>query len=671
MEDGPSVNSSDREERIEARRARIRARIDAMNAEGEDPKALARKRADRERKEFVKGKQQIMESNHRLDRLKTAGIEHVTSVRVNADNRENRRRIAEEERRQERRHKLLTEAENSAKRNAAIAMKWNAVIAKEIPQELLAEMTAQREACKRVIDSKEKLRKEFLHELKFKDDEYVKALKTQSEDIHELLHRMSIQFIELRQKYEEELEEIETTFSHEREELRAANTAEIDALNEKRQRNERDYMEKLQERAEEHAKDLEQLKTQDSEDYNIVKINLQTEVQSLQQQLREMKATYLLNTQKLMYNYRVLTTRDDENTTLLAQHKKKIVKLKEQLSNLQAKYNKEDRRYRHANKELTDDYRRITEQYKELQNKFRHFQSADKRKFEEVWQMNRDIVVELAQKALTADKVVHAQQLGWEWFPPAEAALALTSSSDPTLGTDLDQGAPGVDDATRAAPTVSGLGLAATSSDDPATRAMLDLLVNEGTFLVAESVRTAMAKNAGMSHEEQRLMQIDSIFKALSVSSEEDVARLYNFLKAGVDQATGCDVMVHPNDCMARLTRFVHEQQSLGRTVARTKAASAAMAATVEAEERGRREQMAWWERMKGVISPKTLRVYKALLKAMQRYNHELQARAGLITDTDSLRSQNTELKALLHQYLNSQVNQELHIPPTQVMRFG
>ena len=162
MEDGPSVNSSDREERIEARRARIQARIDAMNAEGEDPKALARKKADRERKEFVKGKQQILESNHRLTRLKTAGIEHVTSVRVNADNRENRRRIAEEERRQERRHKLLTEAENSAKRNAAIAMKWNAVIAKEIPQELLAEMTAQRESCKRVIDSKEKLRKEFL-----------------------------------------------------------------------------------------------------------------------------------------------------------------------------------------------------------------------------------------------------------------------------------------------------------------------------------------------------------------------------------------------------------------------------------------------------------------------------------------------------------------------------
>ena len=36
---------------------------------------------------------------------------------------------------------------------------------------------------------------------------------------------------------------------------------------------------------------------------------------------------------------------------------------------------------------------------------------------------------------------------------------------------------------------------------------------------------------------------------------------MYTVSQAGVDQATGNDVMVHPNDCMARLTRFVHEQQ--------------------------------------------------------------------------------------------------------------
>ena len=39
----------------------------------------------------------------------------------------------------------------------------------------------------------------------------------------------------------------------------------------------------------------------------------------MQQQLEEMKATYLLNTEKLVYIYTVLLTRDDENTNLLHQ----------------------------------------------------------------------------------------------------------------------------------------------------------------------------------------------------------------------------------------------------------------------------------------------------------------------------------------------------------------
>ena len=80
LDEGPSVNSSDREERINARRQRIQARIDAMNTDAEDPKVVERKKRERERREFVKGKSQIMESNHRLDRIKTAGIEHANTA---------------------------------------------------------------------------------------------------------------------------------------------------------------------------------------------------------------------------------------------------------------------------------------------------------------------------------------------------------------------------------------------------------------------------------------------------------------------------------------------------------------------------------------------------------------------------------------------------------------
>jgi dynein regulatry complex protein 1 len=53
--------------------------------------------------------------------------------------------MAEEARRLDRRQKLLFEAESSARRNAAIAMKWALLFEKEIPLDLLNDMQQQRE----------------------------------------------------------------------------------------------------------------------------------------------------------------------------------------------------------------------------------------------------------------------------------------------------------------------------------------------------------------------------------------------------------------------------------------------------------------------------------------------------------------------------------------------
>ena len=40
-----------------------------------------------------------------------------------------------------------------------------------------------------------------------------------------------------------------------------------------------------------------------------------------------------------------------------------------------------------------------------------------------------------------------------------------------------------------------------------------------------------------------------------------------------------------------------------------------------------------------------------------------------MVDEVQSLRDQNQELKNVLNHYLNAQVNDELHVPPTQVIR--
>ena len=154
-----------------------------------------------------------------LDKKKASGISSVTDIRVNADFRENQRRINEEELRQERLQRLQEEAVRSGKQNAAVEMRWAELLDQNMPQELHKEIVSQKAACANIISSKDELIREFQQQLKSKDEEYVKALKQQADDIEEMLTRMRLEFKELQEEYEVELEAIEAAFLSERDEL--------------------------------------------------------------------------------------------------------------------------------------------------------------------------------------------------------------------------------------------------------------------------------------------------------------------------------------------------------------------------------------------------------------------------------------------------------------------
>lgn len=104
---------------------------------------------------------------------------------------------------------------------------------------------------------------------------------------------------------------------------------------------------------------IDEMQAKDAEDFNKLKIRLETDIQVLQQQLQHMQATYLLNTEKLDYNFRVLTEkyvwtvpdvwnraqfacghayRDGENRTTQIQQKRKLTKLREAQAAIMQRY---------------------------------------------------------------------------------------------------------------------------------------------------------------------------------------------------------------------------------------------------------------------------------------------------------------------------------------------
>ena len=75
-----------------------------------------------------------------------------------------------------------------------------------------------------------------------------------------------------------------------------------------------------------------------------------------------------------------------------------------------------------------------------------------------------------------------------------------------------------------------------------------------------------------------------------------------------------------------------------------------------------------FWMKCANVVDAKGLRVWSALETNLEKYYKLLQEREKALRQVEPLGQQNMELRALLNQYLSSQINSQLQIPPTQLI---
>jgi dynein regulatry complex protein 1 len=535
-----NTNVPDKDERKKTRRRRIDHRHATDETNGDEDVSTNQGATK-------SGLQQVAESLFHLDKRKHGGIQDVTSVRVRTDEAESRRRVEDEKMRHERLTKLQQEALSSAKANAAVEMKWAELLEKEIPQELHHDIQQQMAACAAIIASKDNLTNAFLMQLRGKDEEYVRALRQQSDDIENLLNQIRTEFKEMQTEYDKEIDAIEDAYLEERDKLIADHTTEIDLLFDNRKNKEIFYKETKQKREESYQREIEDLITKGADQYNKLKIELEINIQTLKQQLEEIRATYQLNTEKLDYNYRVLTELDVEKNSELTRYKRRLTKLKDQLNHYTSKYNQMNTLDTKINNDLTEDYRRLTSKYKDLQAKFRHFEISDTNKFNEVWSMHEEEAKDIIDMLLKADKVLTEQQLGWVWKAPDMAIFNKMMSSATGGAGNLGGtvGNKGVEEEEKrsASPQAVVGGKKNQVISGSRIRSVLKLLSQETGFLQLQpQLQQNLDSLSSNAPEVVELAKAEAIFKALGIKNEAKVTQLLQYFFKDCDQGLLVDI---------------------------------------------------------------------------------------------------------------------------------
>jgi hypothetical protein len=308
----------------------------------------------------------------------------------------------------------------------------------------------------------------------------------------------------------------------------------------------------------------------DTEDFYTLKVRLETEVQNLEQQLEDMRATYQLNTEKLEYNFRVLHERNQENHKTISANKRKLARLQDNLSTLKSKYASLDAKYKAENQELSEAFKRYTQLLMDLEDKLSRFIASDSECFQNMWSMHEEEVKAKLLRLLQADKLIHEQQMGMLWFPPSEQQLndlfeQQRKDAFAEMRKRMLLGNPNMRNPNTAqtAEAKDYRVLARTIIQSPGLREMSQMLSDNTDFLHDAQLRKQLA---ALPHDKASAVLIKNVFKVLGIHNLQDAQVLQLFFTSEAQQATPeqLHAMVHRMSSSKTSTSPTRISPSLG-----------------------------------------------------------------------------------------------------------
>lgn len=712
---------------------------------------------------------QIAQSSKRINQLLFAGNQVVDGLKAKIVTRQSSQRQQADET-FEQFYKARADSElESSKINEKIERGWKTVLDEKFagnPYALKQLLDSQRSASKLLVESKTKVLAEFEKELESRDEQYIKELKKQAEEMDTLLDQLQGQFTTMQRAYKQELSEIERAHMIERGQILESNNKELEAMAIQRQQYEQRALNDAHDRYDKNRQQLDQIYITDAEDYNLVKLKLETDVRVLEQQLQQTRATYQLNIEKLEYNFQVLKKREEENGSILTNHKRKINRQADVANTLKAKLDKQHKQFNVEFATVQEEHKRIVQQINDMKSKHRELRLKDQRNYGDIWRMNEETAKDYMRQIMQADRYISEKILALPYEPPLQVKL-LAQSVDPMLSTaqDIENFKRLVDsvvaprkatdqhdsaqfqqepqqsseagslagisnDTAESVEGVEGNSLAHTNESqlvsgnsaeslasfiqnskmyNDTVKVFFQYLCDEASFLIEDKLHKLLQP---LRPEEQRLMKLDSIFKALNVTTTGQVQHLLKYFIRKPDSSSGKESeaviqLIHPNEILRAVRRFLESRRGAssetlstvtesgefidesdpeddesisgieGETVSAILDANARTAALAAAEAKKAKKRVSeqrslvrlkYWEVIGDVIGEGKTKVWSNLARSLESYNHTLKERSDLADEVQSISQQNQELKHLLRQYMAATVNDDLCIPPTQVL---
>ncbi|KAL2622665.1 hypothetical protein R1flu_002870 [Riccia fluitans] len=318
---------------------------------------------------------------------------------------------------EQRKKRILTKRENllqsmrteelvTKNNNYKVHTQWRELMRQGKVEELKKTLIPIMEKYENDINKADKTIHHFGIRLQEADEQYEFAHYNHMQTINALidLHHTRVQIME--NDFLKHLKRLENEFNTERQYIiNMQNTNERELVGMMKAM-EAEFKEAMNEQRQQFDSIREELKNKSTEEYNVAKVGLESQVEDLENQIQETHKTYLANTEAKTIQFKAMVKKDIVTSRLVEQRMRKLIRLHEALAYWRARITVNTREWEAMNKALRDEKDRINKHYQDLKRSLNRMHIAEHAKLRAISKASGEVMENLKEKLGLAERIL-------------------------------------------------------------------------------------------------------------------------------------------------------------------------------------------------------------------------------------------------------------------------
>lgn len=321
--------------------------------------------------------------------------------------------------RQEREEKYA--ATNSVK----IHNQWRKVMRLAKVDELRKEVQIIAQNHEREVDRKDSIIQMLDRDLEEAEEQYQMAHRAHLMVMDSLLDLQHNRMKALETELEVQLKALEDEFENERSDITKNHTRKVKDLSDVMSTMEAEFSEKEAEARQDFESQREEIKNRNSEEYNVLKISLESTIEELEKHFEQAHQAYLVSTEGRTQMFRDLTKSDEASARRIEKKMRKLIRLQDSLAHWRTKIATNSREWEERNKSLRREKDSMARHYQKLKASMNRFRAGQLQRLKSLALNSGSSIEELKEKQHLAECILKLAELNRKMETEQEKILGF------------------------------------------------------------------------------------------------------------------------------------------------------------------------------------------------------------------------------------------------------